>query len=86
VLTLPLDVAGDPGRVGSVAALMLLGGYILSAVGPVLLGAARDATGDFETSVVILVAVALALVAACGALSPDRLHRGVLREAVPGPT
>jgi cyanate permease len=55
-------------------------------VGPVLLGAARDVTGDFETSVVILVAVALALVAACGALSPDRLHRGVLREAVPGPT
>ena len=50
VLTLPLDVAHDPARVGSVAALMLLGGYVLSSLGPVVLGTARDVTGDFEAS------------------------------------
>ena len=50
VLTLPLDVAHDPACVGSVAALMLLGGYVLSSLGPVVLGTARDVTGDFEAS------------------------------------
>ena len=50
VLTLPIDVADEPAQVGSVAALMLLGGYLISAGGPVLLGVARDLTGDFETS------------------------------------
>ena len=49
-LTLPVDVAVDPAEVGAVAALMLLGGYLISAVGPVLLGLVRDATGDFGAS------------------------------------
>ena len=57
VLTLPLDVADDAARVGSVAALMLLGGYVLSSVGPVLLGAARDLTGSFEASLWLLALV-----------------------------
>src|SRR5439155_1528698 len=39
VLTLPVDVADSPGDVGATAALMLLGGYVLSSTGPVLLGA-----------------------------------------------
>lgn len=79
VLTLPLDVADDPARVGSVAALMLLGGYILSSVGPVVLGAARDITGDFAASLWMLVGLAVLLVASIVPLSPDRLHRGVHR-------
>jgi CP family cyanate transporter-like MFS transporter len=77
VLTLPLDVASDPAEVGSVAALMLLGGYVLSAVGPVLLGAARDLTGDFGTSLVLLVALAVVLTIACTTLSPARLRLGI---------
>jgi MFS transporter, CP family, cyanate transporter len=77
VLTLPLDVASDPAEVGSVAALMLLGGYVLSAVGPVLLGAARDLTGDFGTSLILLVALAVVLTIACTTLSPARLRLGV---------
>lgn len=80
VLTLPLDVADDPARVGSVAALMLLGGYILSSTGPVVLGAARDVTGDFGASMWMLVAVAVVMVMACLPLSPDRLRRGIHRE------
>lgn len=79
VLTLPLDVTDDPGRVGSVAALMLLGGYILSSTGPIVLGAARDATGNFGASLWILVAVSGALIACCLSLSPNRLRRGIRR-------
>jgi CP family cyanate transporter-like MFS transporter len=91
VMTLPLDVADEPGQVGSVAALMLFGGYIMSAVGPFALGAARDATGDFAASLWILVAVAVVLVVCCLWLSPGRLRRGIQRDravesASPEPT
>jgi len=82
VLTLPLDVADDPARVGSVAAMMLLGGYILSSFGPVVLGAARDLTGNFAASEWILVVVAIVEVVACVPLSPSRLRRGIQRDIV----
>jgi MFS transporter, CP family, cyanate transporter len=77
VLTLPLDVASDPAEVGAVAALMLFGGYILSAVGPVALGAARDITGNFSTSLFLLLGIAIVLVISCLTLSPTRLRRRV---------
>jgi len=80
VLTLPVDVADAPGEVGAVAALMLLGGYILSSTGPVLLGAIRDVTGDFQASLWSLVGLAVALLVACLALSPRRLRHGIGRE------
>jgi len=80
VLTLPLDVTDDPARVGSVAALMLLGGYFLSSMGPVVLGVARDITGDFGASLWLLVGIAIVLVVSCLTLSPDRLRRGIHRE------
>lgn len=82
VLTLPLDVTDDPSRVGSVAALMLLGGYVLSSTGPVSLGAARDITGDFGASLWLLVLFGVVLVASCVTLSPERLRRGIHREVV----
>ena len=82
VLTLPLDVTDDPTRVGSVAALMLFGGYVLSSLGPVLLGVARDVSGDFAASEWMLVAIAVVLVASCVTLSPDRLRRGIHRTPV----
>jgi CP family cyanate transporter-like MFS transporter len=81
VLTLPLDVADDPARVGSVAALMLLGGYIVSSIGPVVLGAVRDLTGDFSASLWMLVVLAAVLVVSCLPLSPARLRRGIHRQA-----
>lgn len=84
VLTLPLDVTDDPGQVGSVAALMLFGGYILSSLAPFILGAARDLTGDFEASLWLLVAIAVVLVACCTMLSPDRLRRGIRRPVLHG--
>jgi CP family cyanate transporter-like MFS transporter len=85
VLTLPLDVADDPARVGSVAAFMLLGGYMLSSLGPVVLGATRDVTGDFQASMWLLVGVAIALVVSCLPLSPARLKRGIHRDVAPTP-
>lgn len=80
VLTLPLDLADEPGQVGSVAALMLLGGYLVAAIGPFALGAARDVTGSFEASLWLLVAVAIGLVACCLLLSPRRLRHGIRRD------
>lgn len=82
VLTLPIDVADDPSTVGAVAALMLLGGYVLSSLGPLVLGAARDLTGDFGASLWILVAVGVALVGGCLLLSPARLRRGIRPDPV----
>jgi len=75
-----VDVADAPGDVGAVAALMLLGGYILSSTGPVLLGAIRDVTGDFAASLWSLVGLAIALVVTCFALSPRRLRHGIRRK------
>lgn len=82
VLNLPLDVADDPASVGSVAALMLLGGYVISSTAPFVLGAARDLTGGFGASLWLLVVVAVAFTAACLRLSGGRLRRGVGREPV----
>lgn len=80
VLTLPLDVADDPASVGSVAALMLLGGYVISSTAPFVLGAARDLTGNFGASLWLLVVVGVAFTATCLRLSGGRLRRGVGRE------
>jgi CP family cyanate transporter-like MFS transporter len=84
-LTLPVDVARRPAEVGAVAALMLLGGYLISGFGPVLLGLVRDATGDFGAALWLLVALSVVLVAACLALTPTRLQRGI-RPAAAGDT
>ena len=87
VLTLPVDVAEGAAQVGATAALMLLGGYVVSSVGPVGLGILRDATGAYGLSLWLLVGLSAALVVACLALTPSRLHRGVRREppVVAGP-
>jgi cyanate permease len=64
---------------------MLFGGYMISGVGPVLLGFARDATGDFAVSLWLLVGLAGLLVATILTLSPARLRRGVGPAAAGGP-
>jgi CP family cyanate transporter-like MFS transporter len=73
-LTLPVDVAGDAGDAASISALMLLFGYLLAATAPVVLGLVRDATGNFESVVWILVAIALAMIPLALALNPTRLR------------
>jgi MFS transporter, CP family, cyanate transporter len=73
-MTLPLDVARDPADTGAVVGLMLGAGYTITAVGPILLGAVRDATGSFSASLWVLVAVAAGFVASVLPLSPARLR------------
>lgn len=78
-LTLPLDVADRPSEVGAVAAVTLGVGYVLSALGPLVLGAARDLSGGFETSLWFAVAISAALLVSTVPLSRERLGRGVGR-------
>ena len=73
-MTLPLDVARNPADTGAVVGLMLGAGYTITAVGPILLGAVRDATGSFSTSLWVLVAVAAGFVLSVLPLSPSRLR------------
>jgi hypothetical protein len=42
-----------------------------------VLGVARDLSGDFGTSLILLVGLAIVLALACTTLSPARLRRGV---------
>jgi CP family cyanate transporter-like MFS transporter len=74
ILTLPLDVAHSPGDVGAVAALMLGGGYAMSSLGPIGLGAVRDLTGSFSASLWVLAGIAAALLVSMLPLSPERLR------------
>jgi CP family cyanate transporter-like MFS transporter len=74
-LTLPVDVARDPAEAASITALMLLIGYLLSSVAPVVLGLVRDATGSFVAVLWILVALAAAMVPLGLSLGAGRLRR-----------
>jgi CP family cyanate transporter-like MFS transporter len=73
-LTLCLDVAHDPADAGAVAALVLLGGYTLSSVSPVGLGALRDATGSFSPVMWTMFGAAVVLLACCLPLTTERLR------------
>ena len=82
VLTLPVDAGGAPADVAATAARMLLIGYVLSASGPFVLGLARDVTGNFATSLWLLVFMAVLLVGLAAVITPQRLHRiGMTRHA-----
>jgi MFS transporter, CP family, cyanate transporter len=74
VLTLPLDVAREPGEAGSVVALVLGGGYSIGALAPLALGAIRDATGSYTASLWTLVGISVVLLPSVLALSPRRLR------------
>ncbi len=77
VMTLPLDVADDPGLVGAVAGMMLGVGYGLGAFSPLVLGAIRDASGSFQAAMWAVAAVTITVSFLCLALTPARLDRGL---------
>jgi CP family cyanate transporter-like MFS transporter len=79
-LTLPVEVGRSPAESSALAALMLLVGYTLAAVGPVVMGAVRDATGSFLVAGWLLVGVAAIMLASTSLLTPRRLG-GALHEA-----
>src|SRR5262249_52841635 len=64
VLTLPLDLEHDARRVGALIGMMLGLGYAIGAVSPLILGAVRDATGSFTSSLWVIVGLAAMLLGA----------------------
>ena len=72
-LTLPLDVTDRPSDVGAAVGMVLGVGYLLGAVGPFALGAARDASGSFESGLIALAVVAALLALVSLVLTPARL-------------
>jgi CP family cyanate transporter-like MFS transporter len=74
VMTLPLDVADNAGAVAAFTAVMLGGGYSISAASPFVLGAVRDATGSFGDALWLLVATSAGLLLVCATLSRERLQ------------
>jgi CP family cyanate transporter-like MFS transporter len=73
-LALCMDVAHEPAAAGAAVALVYLGGYVLASLAPFGLGALRDATGSFTTSLWALFATAVALLACCVPLTAERLR------------
>jgi CP family cyanate transporter-like MFS transporter len=59
-LVLLVDQAGSTAESASLSALAFLVSYSVAAVGPVVLGALRDATGSFEAPFAILAIVSAA--------------------------
>lgn len=63
-LLMPVDVA-PPGKTGAAAGMVLCVGYLASAMGPVVGGVVKDATGSFQRALLLLpfLAVGMILVA-----------------------
>jgi CP family cyanate transporter-like MFS transporter len=61
LLAEPLRRATSSAQVAQFSAVMLGGGYSLAAIGPVILGAARDRTGTFGFGLTMLAAAAIVL-------------------------
>jgi MFS transporter, CP family, cyanate transporter len=68
VMTLPLDLEHEPGRVGALVGMMLGLGYTIGAISPFALGAVRDATGSFTASLWLLAGFSVLLVGSVAAL------------------
>jgi len=77
VMTLPVDVGPRPADVGAIAGMMLGVGYTMGALAPLVLGAARDTTGTFTTTLWLIAGAAVVLFALCAAMSAERIGRGV---------
>jgi len=80
MMTMPLDVARRPSDVGAVTGMMLGFGYSVAAIAPFALGAVRDSTGSFRTSLWVLVCITTLLAFVVSQLGPRRLARGVVVE------
>lgn len=59
VLTLPVLAGRDPGEAGRISAMAFFVGYGCAALTPLLVGALRDATGDFTLAFGVLGAIGL---------------------------
>jgi CP family cyanate transporter-like MFS transporter len=80
MMTMPLDVARRPADVSAVTGMMLGFGYTLAAIAPFGLGAVRDSTGSFRTSLWLLAGITTVLAVVVSQLGPARLSHGVAVE------
>jgi CP family cyanate transporter-like MFS transporter len=62
-LTLPLDYSADADEAGRLTAMTFFVGYVVAAVGPVAVGALRDATGGYAVPFVALATLSLGMLA-----------------------
>lgn len=74
VMTLPLDAARRPSEAGGYTGLMLAAGYLIASIAPSLLGAARDLTGNFTLTMLLLVATAAIMLVVSLVVSPRHLR------------
>ena len=75
MMTMPLDVADRPSDVAAMAALMLGGGYVISATGPFVLGVLRDVAGSFTLAVWVLFGITAVILSIVLLTSHERLRR-----------
>jgi CP family cyanate transporter-like MFS transporter len=77
VMTLPVDVGKRPADVVSVTGLMLGVGYGIGAIAPLLLGAVRDVTGTYTTTLWLIAGSGAVLLSLCASMTRERIARGV---------
>ncbi|MFD2469969.1 MFS transporter [Amycolatopsis silviterrae] len=75
VLALPVTAARDATHAGRISGMAFFIGYACAAVGPLLVGFLRDASGDFKLAFILLAAVTALMVLPIAGLSPRRLAR-----------
>jgi MFS transporter, CP family, cyanate transporter len=80
-MTLPLDNTRHADETGAWNAFVLLVSYTVAAAGPLALGQLRDASGTFQSSLWLLVAVSAAMVALTPFLQPHH-HKNAVAQAV----
>ncbi len=84
---MPLDVADSPADVGAMSAMMLGGGFTLSATGPFLLGLIRDLTTSFALAMSVIAVITGLILVIFLLISQEGLRRdprpGARRRHVP---
>ena len=71
-LTLPIDYSADADEAGRLTAMTFFIGYVVAAVGPVAVGALRDATGGYAVPFAVLATLSLGMLAVSPRFRPPR--------------
>jgi MFS transporter, CP family, cyanate transporter len=74
-LTLPLDYSADADEAGRLTAMTFFVGYLLAAIGPVAVGALRDATGGYAVPFVTLATLGVGMLVASSRFRPSSAPR-----------
>ncbi|MFF8102235.1 CynX/NimT family MFS transporter [Streptomyces sp. NPDC016640] len=75
VLTLPVAAARDATQAGRFAAMAFFVGYACAALGPVVVGTLRDATGDYRLAFGLLTALTVLMLLPIARLSPRHIEK-----------